>query len=272
MSHIIALKISPADVMPLLCIIKDNVGDRKRTERLVLEHYKKTSKSITSPHHNPLRTRVVHSLRNLWLLQNQGSDIELTPEGMYLCCFSSNLERSKKELARIILRIDSEKCHIIDLIKGMSRNARYVDIVCGLEKVGVTVKKTDDKLRRWLQFLTYCEIVQYTQPFYRLNSGVIEALGLEPQHISLVQFEETLYEEYDTIKKTRGAYVSIPEIKQAVSKRLKNKGFVPLDFRDRLLTVIQESPRRRIVLTETGIRQTGGIFHDKTYYYFIVIH
>ena len=154
----------------------------------------------------------------------------------------------------------------------MSGNARYEDMVCGLEKVGVTVKKTDDKLRRWLQFLTYCEIVQYTHLFYRLNSGVVEALESEPQHISLAQFEETLYEEYDTIKKTRGAYVPIPEIKQAVSKRLTNKGFVPLDFRDRLLATIQESPRRKIVLAETGIRQTGGIFHDKTYYYFIVIH
>ena len=62
MKHtLIPLKISPADIQSLLDIINNNKGDRKQMERLVLEYYKKISKSMTSPHHNPLRTRVVHS-------------------------------------------------------------------------------------------------------------------------------------------------------------------------------------------------------------------
>ena len=268
---LMALKISPVDILPLLNMIKDNASDRRQIEKLVLEYYKKTSKSITSPHHNPLRTRVVHSLRNLQLLQDQGSDIKLTPEGMHLCHFSTNPGIYKKELAKMLLHIDRETCHIIDLIKAMNNNARYRDIVCKLENTGITVKKSDDKLRRWLQFLTYCEILQYAPPLYRLNSGVIEALESESQTISPAQFEEILYEEYDKIKKTQGLYVSIPAIKQAVSDRLKAKGFFPSEFQDRLLTTIQKGSSRKIVLSETGVRQAGGIFDGKIYYYFIFI-
>lgn len=268
---IIALKISSADIVHLLSIINDNVGSRKLMEELVLKYYKKTSKIIASPHHNPLRTRVVHSLRNLQLLQGQGLDIELTPEGIHLCSFSNNPEKFKKALAKIILHIDEKKCHIIDLIKKMNRNVKYEDIVYELEKADVTVKKGDDKLRRWLQFLLYCEILKYTPPFYRFDTGIIEALKSESQPIPPTEFEEILYEEYDAIKKTRGIYVSIPAIKQAVFERLKNKGFMPFEFQDHLLTIIQEEPRRKIVLSETGVRQTGGIFYSKTYYHFIII-
>ena len=153
----------------------------------------------------------------------------------------------------------------------MNRNARYEDMVYELEKADVTIKKSDDRLHRWLQFLTYCEILQYAPPLYRLDSGVVEALKSESQPISSTLFEEILYEEYDEIKKTRGSYVPIPAIKQKVSTKLQKKGFVPLDFQDYLLTIIKKGSRRKIVLSETGVRHTGGIFHGKTYYHFIVI-
>ena len=266
---LMALKISPDDILPLLCMINSNVGDRKHMENCVLEYYKKTSKSLTSPHHNPLRTRVVHSLRKLQLLQGEGLDINLTPEGTHLVF--TKPENYKKELAKMILRIDNKTCHIIDLIKKIDGCISYKSMVTELRRIGIVVKNTDDKLRRWLQFLTYCGIIQYESSLYKLNSEVVDALNAKSEQIPLAQFEKILYEEYYKIKKLRGAYVPIPIIKSAVSGRLKDKGFVPWDFQDYLIKTIQSNPTK-IVLSETGVRQEGGIFHNKVYYHFVTIY
>lgn len=272
MNHILlALKISPTDVLPMLKIIKENMGHRKNMEELALVHYKKTSKQIASPHINPFRVRVVHSLRKLRLLQGENQNISLTPEGKYLHSISENIEVYKKELSRILLQIDNEKCHILDIFQKTNNELRYNQVVEELGKDGIKVKKTDDKLRRWLQFLAYCEILHYTPPIYHFNSDMIEALESKSQLVSKKEFKKILYEEYNKIKKDKGTYVSIPVIKTLVSSRLKNKGFTPLDFKEYLINAMTEKSDKKISLSETGVRQVGGIFHNKTYYHFLTI-
>ena len=272
MKHtLIALKISALDVLPLLGAIKEATGDRKRMEILVLKYYKKTSKRITSPHHNPLRTRVVHSLRKLKLLQDQGDNIKLSAEGLHLYNISDKPEKYKKEFAQMILRLDREKCHIIDLIQEMNGKAKYNKLLFELGKKDPKGKNIDEKLRRWLQFLTYCEILHYQSPVYKLNMAALNGLESKSQSISLVEFEKILYEEYDKIKKTQGVYVPIPRIKSVVAGRLAYKGFWPGDFECYMLKLIQKHPTKKIILAETGVRKTGGIFHNKIYYHFVVI-
>jgi|APSaa5957512535_1039671.scaffolds.fasta_scaffold07575_7 hypothetical protein len=268
---LLALKISPTDVLPMLKIIEENVGNRKEIEQLALEHYKKTSKQIASPHLNPFRVRVAHSLRKLRLLQGENQNVSLTPEGKYLYSISENIEVYKKELSRILLQIDNEKCHILDIFQKTNNELRYNEVVEELGKGGIQIKKTDDKLRRWLQFLAYCEILYYSPPIYRFNSDVIEALESRSQPVSKKEFKKTLYQEYDKIKKDKGTYVSIPAIKTLVSSRLKNKGFTPLDFKEYLINAMTEKPDKKISLSETGVRQVGGILHNKTYYHFLTI-
>ncbi len=269
---LLALKISPTDVLPLLQIIEENNGNRKKIEELTLEHYKKNSKNFASPHLSPFRVRVAHSLRKLRLLQGENQNVMLTLEGRYLYSISENIELYKKELSRILLQLDNEKCHILDIFQKTNQQMRYKDIVEELGKNGIIVKKTDDKLRRWLQFLAYCEILQYVPPVYHFNSHVIEALESKSQPVSAKEFKKVLYEEYEKIKKDKGTtYVSIPAIKTAVSSKLKSKGFTPLDFKEYLIEAITKSPDKKITLSETGIRQIGGIFYNKTYYYFLSI-
>lgn len=271
-SVLLSLKISPLDVIPLLKIIDNNQGNRAKIEQLTLEYYQKSSKQASSPHISPFRVRVGHSLRKLRLLEGENLNVSLTPEGKYLNTISQNTEQFKKELGRILLQLDNEKCNILTIFKKIGNQLNYKKIVQELEHTGLKIKPTDDKLRRWLQFLSYCEILSYSSPIYTFNSEVVEALEKKPQTISLKEFKKILYAEYENIKKDKGSYVSIPSIKIAVSSKLKNKGFTPLDFKEYLIRTMSEKPDKKIVLSETGVRQTGGIFHDKTYYHFLTIY
>jgi len=268
---LLALKISPLDVLHLLEIIETNPNDRKTVERLTLEYYKQNSKSTSSPHLHPFRTRVGHSLKKLRLTQGENQNITLTPEGKHLRSISSDIEKYKSALARMILRLDDEKCHVVPILQKFKKPFKYDDIVEELKKKGMDIKPSDDKLRRWLQFLTYCEILHYDPPKYTFDSNMVEALEMKPQPISLQEFKKSLYAEYARIKNNRGTYVPIPLLKDAVSTKLKAKGFVPLDFKEYLLRAIHEKPDRNIVLFETGVRQAGGILHNKTYYHFLTI-
>ncbi len=268
---LLALKISPTDVLPMLKIIEENVGNRKEIEQLALKHYKKTSKQIASPHLDPFRVRVTHSLRKLRLLQGENQNVTLTPEGKYLYSISDSLEMYKKELSRILLQLDNEKCHILDIFKKTKKDLKYNDLVEELGRQDTLVKKTDDKLRRWLQFLAYCELLTYSPPIYHFNSNMVEALESKPQLVSSKEFKKILYAEYEKIKKEKGTYVSIPSIKSLVSSKLKNKGFTPLDFKEYLIKTMTDKPDKKIILSETGVRQVGGIFHNKTYYHFLTI-
>ena len=187
---LISLKISPCDVIHLLQIIDENMGNRKKIEDLTLEYYKKTSKNFASPHHSPFRVRVAHSLRKLRLLQGENTNVMLTPEGKHLYSISRNIASYKKELARMILQIDDEKCHILNIFQKITPEMNYKEIVQELEKSGIAVKKTDDKLRRWLQFLTYCEILFYDPPTYHFNSDMVKALKSNPQPVSMEEFKK----------------------------------------------------------------------------------
>lgn len=268
---LLALKISPTDVLPMLKIIEENEGNRKEMEQLALEHYKKTSKQIASPHLNPFRVRVAHSLRKLRLLQGENKTVTLTPEGKYLHSISDNLEMYKKELSRILLQLDDEKCHILDIFRRTKNDLKYNDIVEELSKQDTIVKKTDDKLHRWLQFLSYCELLTLAPPTYHFNSDMITALKSKSPPVSSKEFKKTLYAEYEKIKKEKGTYVSIPAIKTMVSSQLKNKGFTPLDFKEYLIKTMALKSEKKITLSETGVRQVGGILHNKTYYHFLTI-
>lgn len=270
-SILLALKISPTDVLPLLTIIHNHPNDRKTIESLTLEYYKKSSKHLNSPHLNPFRTRVVHSLRKLHLLEGEKSEITLNPEGEYLYSLSTHLDQYKKTFSRLILQMDMEKCKILNIFNQFGKVLTYDQIVERLREDEVIVKKSDDKLRRWLQFLTYCDILSYSSFVYSLNESNIEALQNPTQVITINEFKKILYQEYEIIKKSKGAYVSIPLLKASVSNRLKNKGFSPFEFEGRLIELIENNPDKKILLSQTGVRQSGGILYNKAYYHYILI-
>ena len=272
MKHVfLPLKISPVDVLPLLLIIEKNENDREKIELVTIDYYKKSSKNIQSPHLSPFRVRVAHSFRKLHLLEGENLNISLSAEGKYLCTLSKDLNKFKRELARIILQLDIEKCNIIEIFKNSKASLSYKDLVNKLKKNEIVVKKTDDKLRRWLQFLTYCDIVSFNSSVYTLNSNVVEALLAPKKTILVKEFKKVLYDEYEELKKSRGAYVSIPLIKSAVTNRLKNKGFSPFDFKYLLMKLISESSGKRILLSQTGVQQVGGIMENNIYYHFLAI-
>ena len=270
-SMLLALKISPTDVLHLLTIIHNHPNDRKTIESLTLEYYKKSSKHINTPHLNPFRTRVVHSLRKLHLLAGEKSEIALNTEGEHLYSLSTDLDQYKKEFARLVLHIDMEKCKIVDMFSQLGKVLTYDQIVEQLRVDEIIVKKSDDKLRRWLQFLTYCDILSYSSSVYELNKNNVEALQNPTQIITMNEFKKILYQEYEVIKKSKGAYVSIPLLKAAVSNRLKNKGFSPIEFGGRLIELIENKPDKKILLSQTGVRQSGGILYNKAYYHYILI-
>lgn len=268
---LLALKISPTDVLPLLLIIHNHVNDRKKMESQTLEYYKKSSKHIQSPHLNPFRTRVVHSMRKLGLLEGKKSEITLNAEGEYLYSLSSDLDKYKKEFARIVLQLDIEKCKTVELFSNFDKSLTYNQIVEQLKKNDVIIKKSDDKLRRWLQFLNYCDILWYDNPSYELNKNNVAALKLPSQNITMNEFKKVLYDEYEKLKKIKGAYVPIPSLKVAITGRLKEKGFSPFDFKNFLINLIESKPEKKILLSQTGVRQEGGILYNKDYYHYLSI-
>lgn len=269
-TRLLALKISPTDVSSLLKIIFENKGHRKIMEELTLNYYKKSSRQSNTPHLSPLRVRVAHSLRKLGLLTGMKESIQLTSEGEYLYSIIDDLNAFKRELSRIILQIDEKKCRILVFFNN-KKSLRYNDIVNELKKENIIIKKNDDKLRRWLQFLTYCNIISFSSQGYTLDTDYLEALKTTRKKISLKKFESVLYGEYKILKNKKGSYASIPSLKSAVSSKLKNKGFTPFDFNDFLIDLIEDTPKKRIILSKTGVRQVGGIFYKKAYYHFLSI-
>ena len=264
------LKIKPEDVLPLLKIIKEN-NNRKKIEQETLKYYKQSSKHIDTPHLNPFRTRVPHSLRKLLLIKGEKNEYGLTTEGEYLYNFSDDFNRYRKELAKMILHIDIDKCKITEIFQQNKKTLSYNEIVDILRNNNIIISKSDDKLRRWLQFLTYCGILSYEPPLYTLNMSMLESLQVPEQNIPLKEFKKILYQEYKKLKKGKGPYVSIPLLKSAVSEKLKQKGFSLFDFKSFLIKTIKEKSSKKINLHETGVREGGGIMDDKVYYHFISI-
>ncbi|MCV0400998.1 MAG: hypothetical protein K5777_03325 [Nitrosopumilus sp.] len=268
---LLALKISPKDVLPLLQIIESS-KTRDEIEKKTFEYYKKSSKDIHSPHISPFRVRVAHSFRKLGLITGDKHEIKLTPEAKFLLEKSENLDKFKKEFSRLILHLDQEKVKLINFLKKIDGSFTYNDIVENFEKEGITIKKTDDKLRRWLQFLFYCDLISFSSPYYEINLITLTALDTAVKKVSIKEFEKILYEEYEILKKNKGSYVPILDLTLSVSNKLKHKGFAPIDFKEHLLKTISSKPKKQITLSETGVRKEGGIIHNKVYYYFLSIH
>ena len=94
---------------------------------------------------------------------------------------------------------------------------------------------------------------------------------LKPTTVTIGEFEEAFLAEHARLKKmVCMSYVPIPDLRKAVAARLKNKTFRVLHFQDYLFQMM-ERKCNKIILHQTGMRSSGGIFNDGNYYHFVTI-
>ena len=94
---------------------------------------------------------------------------------------------------------------------------------------------------------------------------------LKPTTVTLEQFSDIFMSEYKQLQKTTGtSYVNIPNLRHAITAKLKNKTWRVLHFENYLLQIIHQS-NNKITLHQTGIKSRGGIFRNGNYYHFITI-
>jgi len=196
---------------------------------------------------------------------------------------SGGFDEFKYQFGRILYEIDKEKCKVIpSLLKASNQEkentATYKRLVSALVNNGVETHEEDERLRKWLPFLDYVDLIEKTgKASFRANVKLIENYKLKKPTASFQSFEEILFEEYEKLETTEGIYVPIYKLVMSVCDKLIERGyfFNTYDFKTSFVTLLNKYSsleRKKILLSQPGKREEEGIYIANTYYYFISIY
>jgi len=278
-TRIPSTKASPDLLVDLMKIIDKHTGNLELMKKEIHKYLLEKSTRGKRDEYNSVYAITFPTLRRLELIEGKGSEVHLSSDGKILLdIFEKNgILQYKKNLAKLLLRVDAEKAHVIEnLLILNKREISISELVATLKKAGVDTNENDDRLLKWLRFLKHVDFVDYEN----VNSIVVNTFQINSiregkKPVDFDTFMDALFEEYQklVIKNRGNIYVKIPELQRKVCTRLENLHFTTFDYRDYLTKLKTTNIRgKKVVFSKPGAREMGGLKIDKTYYYYISIY
>jgi hypothetical protein len=283
---ILMMKATPYMILELLKCVERNEGNIPDMKRCIHSYLQGLS---SREEQRNIRSDVygiaLPSLRKLELTIGRGRFLQLNSNGKLLLRSNSSLGFSefKYQFGRILYEIDKEKCKVVpSLLKASNQEKEnavtYKRLVSALLSNGVETHEKDERLRKWLPFLEYVDLIEKTgKTSFRVNVKLIENYKLKKPTAPFQSFEEILFEEYEKLEATEGIYVPIYKLVISVCDELIERGyfFNTYDFKASFITLLNKYrslERKKILLSQPGKREEEGIYIADTYYYFISIY
>jgi len=272
-------KASPDLLVDLMKIIDGHTGNIELMKKEIHRYLLEKSTRGKRDEYNSVYAITFPTLRRLELIDGKGSGVHLSSDGKILLdIFEKNgVLHYKKNLARLLLRIDAEKAHVIENLLVLNKPEISIgELVAVLKKAGVDTNETDDRLLKWLRFLKHVDFVDYKNVnSITVNLFQITSIMEGKKPVDFDAFLVALFEEYQKlVSRNRGnVYVKIPELQRKVCTRLENLHFTTFDFRDYLTKLKTTNIRgKKVIFSKPGAREMGGLKIDKTYYYYISVY
>jgi len=276
-SKIPSTKASPEDVLDLLKIIKKHAGNIELMRRNIHEYLLKKSKRGRRNKYNSVYAICFPTLKRLNLLDGEGPDIHLSPDGEAL--IKAHEEKGdldyKRLFAKIILRVDFENAHVAENLMELSKDTiSNKELVDFLKSRGVDTDENDDRLKKWLRYLKFVNFIEEYKGKFRINKFQINGILYGEQKIDFDVFLNELFKIYNKLQsKARGSkFVKIPELERELCTKLRDYYFTTFDFRENLKKLKRkEINNKKIIFSKPGAREKGGIKINGIYYYYISI-
>ena len=272
-------KASPDLLVDLMKIIDRHTGNIELMKKEIHRYLLEKSTRGKRDEYNSVYAITFPTLRRLELIDGKGSEVHLSSDGKILLdIFEKNgVLHYKKNLAKLLLRIDAEKAHVLENLLVLNKSEISIgELVAVLKKAGVETNDNDDRLLKWLRFLKHVDFVDYEDVnSITVNIFQIKSIMEGKKPVDFDTFLVALFEEYQKlVSKNRGnVYVKIPELQRKVCTRLENLHFTTFDFRDYLTKLKTTNIRgKKVIFSKPGAREMGGIKIDKTYYYYISVY
>jgi hypothetical protein len=272
-------KASPDLLVGLMKIIDRHTGNIELMKKEIHRYLLEKSTRGKRDEYNSVYAITLPTLRRLELIDGKGSEVHLSSDGKILLdIFEKNgVLHYKKNLAKLLLRIDAEKAHVIENLLVLNKPEISIgELVAVLKKAGVDTNENDDRLLKWLRFLKHVDFVGYEDVnSITVNIFQIKSIMEGKKPVDFDTFLVALFEEYQKlVSKNRGnVYVKIPELQRKVCTHLENLHFTTFDFRDYLTKLKTTNIRgKKVIFSKPGAREMGGLKIDKTYYYYISVY
>jgi len=281
------MKATARSILGLLECIDGNEGDIGGTKDCIHQHLQKLS---VKERQRNIRSDVygvaLPSLRKLQLIIGHGSFLRLNCNGkLLLKSFSlRGFDEFKSHFRRIIYEIDNRKCKVISSLREVLDSkpnhdaATYEQLVSSLVKKGIETHENDERLRKWLPFLEYVDLIK-TVDENSLHVNFDRVRDCERKGVSapFELFERLFFEEYEKLEVKEGIYIPIFALRDNVCIQLIEKGhfFNTFDFEKLLIILLgkySSLESKKILLSQPGKREEDGMYVDNTYYYFISIY
>lgn len=225
------------------------------------------------------------SLRKLRLIVGHGQLLKPNSNGrMLLRSYSQDgFIGFKYHFGRIVYDIDEAKCMLIsslrDSLQGtMLDSVSYEDLVLTLTKKGIDTSQKDERLRKWLPFLKFVDLVRdVDEGRLGMNLQLIEEYELGKNTVKFETFEKIVFEEYDKLATKEGVYVTIFVLEERTCNKLidDENFFTTFDFERYLILLLRKYSslkKKKILLSQPGKREEEGVYVDNAYYYYISIY
>lgn len=224
------------------------------------------------------------SLRKLKLIVGRGKLLQLNSNGLLLLTSFSSGGKIEFEFqfGYILYQLDKKNGRIIDCLleeteKEEEKNITYQQLVTNLLHKKVETSKEDERLKKWLAYLEYVNIIQINGDSIRLNQTLIATYRSNKRFPPLNIFEDFFFAEYKKLENNEGIYVPIYQLIMNVCFKLITEGYPFTTFDcerglEYLLKRYSSLEKKKIILSEPGKREEEGIYVGNSYYYYISIY
>ena len=276
-SRIPSTKASPSDVIELIKIVKEFTGNIDVMRKKIHEYLLKKSRRGRRDEYNSVYAICFPTLKRLDIIKGKGENVHLSPDGEALIRTHEDkgpLEY-KKLFAKIILRVDFEKAHVLEnLVNFNKEHVSLEELVQYLQSKGIDTNEKDDRLKKWLRFLKFIEFIEEEDGKIRINKFQINSILYGKKVINFNKFLNVFLSSYEKLQsKSRGSkYIKIPDLEKEVCLRLQDYNFTTFDFRVSLKRLRRRRiNNNKILFSKPGAREKGGIKINGIYYYYISI-
>lgn len=272
-----ALKLQP-HTLPLgqlLEAVDNHTGNYKQIEEAVYRVWLGSTRRTRAPNkRNALRAVIGPSLRHLGLARGEGNDFRLTGAGKRLleAYQTSGEPRMKKELAAHLVRVDKD--YWVDLLGRLRQAGGRLPLMSILDQLRgelVNSEVDQDKLRKYLKFFEYADLVSFQDGDIRLHQKQADAAqAYSFRTLSEQEFVQALKEAYTRrVDRTRSPFVAIPVLRDEVCERT---GLFSDDFDLLLMRVPRETEEYILQFSQPMVRRPGGLHVGNIYLYYLAIY
>lgn len=274
MNEILPVKARGETIPNLLKIIQTYEGEASRIKEEIVRYLQNESQRQKKPSPRILYFAVtIPTLRKLKLIEGEGVSIHLSPNGKRLADSyrSGGMQEFKRKFAYHLLQIDKANGDVTGILqKSPSLSIKELS-----DRVNSSGRTTLDRLRKWLNYLKFVDLVKFENEKVILRSSQLNACT-EKEHLKVEEdkFVQTLINVYEEIRRenTGLVYVPIPMIRDGVCERFKDKGMWTWDFDEMLVSLPRETETYILQFTQPMERKEGGISIGNRYYYYLHIH